>query len=161
LRTREEILASRWIKPFAHRLAHPSLWHINRRSLSRALGIGLFAAFIVPVGQIVLAAFLAIPARANVPVAIGATLVTNPFTFGPIYLGAYWLGTSMLGAVGLGDWAAAPADGAYATTALQYMGPVTIGLLAFAVLAGAMGYLCARLWLRLRLTMRWRARRPA
>jgi uncharacterized protein len=30
--------------------------------------------------------------RANLPVAVGSTLVTNPVTFGPVYFGAYKLG---------------------------------------------------------------------
>ena len=49
--------------------------------VQRGVGLGLFAAFIVPLGQIFLAAFMALPLRANVPIAALATFVTNPFTF--------------------------------------------------------------------------------
>jgi uncharacterized protein (DUF2062 family) len=96
MKSREAILRSRWVRPFAHYFAHPSLWHLNRRSVPRGLAVGLFAAFALPVGQFALAALLAIPLRANVPLAAAATLVSNPITFAPIYIGAYKLGSFML-----------------------------------------------------------------
>lgn len=158
MKTKDEILANRWIKPFAHRLTHPSLWHVNRRSLSKALGLGLFAAFVVPIGQIVLAALLAIPTRANVPVAIGATFVTNPLTFGPIWYGAWWTGDHLLRPFGIESH---PFDlsAGYAWSAVATMVPITLGLILFAVGSGLLGFLLARAWYTLRLTARWRARR--
>ena len=44
-----------------------------------------------------LAAGAAIVLRANLPMAIASTLVTNPVTFGPVYYGAYHLGKAILG----------------------------------------------------------------
>jgi uncharacterized protein (DUF2062 family) len=44
------------------------------------VALGLFCGFIIPIGQIFLAAFMALPARANVPLAALVTFVTNPFT---------------------------------------------------------------------------------
>lgn len=161
MRSREQILASRWIKPFAHRLTHPSLWHINRRSLSKAIGLGLFAAFMVPIGQVVLAALLAIPFRANVPIAAGATFVTNPLTTGPIFVAAYFVGAAILGAFGVVSPELGDVSGSYASTALHVIGPVTLGMIVFSVSAGLAGYALSRLWIRLRLTMRWRGRRAA
>ena len=52
--------------------------------------LGLFCAFIIPVGQIFLAAFLALPARANVPLATLSTFITNPFTV------PFWLGVAKI-----------------------------------------------------------------
>jgi len=49
------------------------------------VALGLFAAFIIPLGQIFLSAFLALPLRANVPLAALITFVTNPFTL-PFWL---------------------------------------------------------------------------
>jgi uncharacterized protein len=158
VKNKDEILANRWIKPFAHRLTHPSLWHMNRRSMARALGLGLFAAFVVPIGQIVLAAFLAIPARANVPVAIGATFVTNPFTFAPIWAGAWWTGDCLLSPLGFESH---PLDlsAGYAWSALSTMAPITLGLVVFAIGAGLLGYLLGRAWYSVKLVSRWKARR--
>lgn len=79
--TREGMEQNRFIRPFAHRVLRSELWRFTRRSVPRGVALGLFAGFIVPVGQIFLAAFLALPARANVPLAAGVTFVTNPITF--------------------------------------------------------------------------------
>lgn len=79
--TREEMAGNRFLAPIAHRFLTPELWRFTRRSVPRGVALGLFAAFIVPLGQIFLAAFLALPARANVPLAALVTFVTNPFTF--------------------------------------------------------------------------------
>jgi len=76
---------NRWLAPIAHRFLSPELWRFTRRSVPRGVALGIFAAFIIPVGQIFLAAFLALPARANVPLAALVTFVTNPLTL------AFWL----------------------------------------------------------------------
>lgn len=78
--TREGLAGNRWLAPFAHRFLSPELWRFTRRSVPRGVALGIFSGFIIPVGQIVLAAFLALPARANVPIAVGVTFITNPFT---------------------------------------------------------------------------------
>lgn len=83
--TREEMAANKYLAPIAHRFLSPELWRFTRRSVPRGVALGLFAAFIIPVGQIFLAAFLALPSRANVPLATVVTFVTNPFTL-PFWL---------------------------------------------------------------------------
>ena len=40
--SRDEMLASRWLKPFGHRIAHSELWRFTRRSVPRAVFAGLF-----------------------------------------------------------------------------------------------------------------------
>lgn len=78
---REEMASNRYLAPIAHRFLSPELWRFTRRSVPRGVALGLFCAFIIPLGQIFLAAFMALPARANVPLSAGVTFVTNPFTF--------------------------------------------------------------------------------
>ena len=39
---REELLESRWVKPFAHRVAHSHLWRFTRTSVPRGVALGLF-----------------------------------------------------------------------------------------------------------------------
>lgn len=82
--TREEMAENRYLAPIAHRFLTPELWRFTRRSVPRGVALGLFSAFIIPVGQIFLAAFMALPSRANVPLAALVTFVTNPFTI------AFW-----------------------------------------------------------------------
>jgi uncharacterized protein (DUF2062 family) len=153
--TRDAILGSRWLRPFAYLFDHPSLWHLNRRSFPRALAVGLFTAFILPVGQFALAALLAVLMRANVPLAAAATLVSNPFTFPAIYFGAYRLGRFLLPAPAE---AAVPSDRMLGTL-VSLTGPTMLGLAIFAVLGAASGFVLGTAVWRLRLAMRWRARR--
>ena len=79
--TREQLAANKYLKPIAHRFLTPELWRFTRRSVPRGVALGIFAGFIIPVGQIFLAAFMALPARANVPLSALVTFITNPFTF--------------------------------------------------------------------------------
>lgn len=79
--TREEMARNKYLAPIAHRFLTPELWRFTRRSVPRGVALGIFSGFIIPVGQIFLAAFLALPARANVPLSALVTFITNPFTF--------------------------------------------------------------------------------
>lgn len=83
----------RWLGP---RLHHPRLWHIRRRGLALGLALGVFFGLLIPVAQIPLSATAAVLLRANLPAAVASTLVTNPVTFGPVYYGAYRLGSWIL-----------------------------------------------------------------
>ncbi len=86
--------ALRWLGPA---LFHPNLWHINRESIARGMALGVFMGFLIPIGQILVAAVFAVFLRANLPMAAVSTLVTNPFTFAPVYFFAYQLGSAILG----------------------------------------------------------------
>ena len=79
--TREQMAENKYLQPIAHRFLTPELWRFTRRSVPRGVALGIFAGFIIPVGQIFLAAFMSLPARANVPLSALVTLITNPLTF--------------------------------------------------------------------------------
>lgn len=157
MKDRDVILRNRWIRPFAHLFRHPSLWHLNRRSVPRALAVGLFAAFIVPFGQFLLAALLAVPLRANVPLAAAATLITNPLTFPPIYFAAYKLGSLLLRHPPGDDVDHLASD--LGDTLVNVSGPTAVGLLVFAVVAALGGFLLGSAWWRYRLATRWKSTR--
>jgi len=57
----------------------------------------VFFGFLIPVAQILASALLALVLRANLPVAVVATLVSNPLTYGPIWVLAYRTGAALLG----------------------------------------------------------------
>ena len=83
--------------PIRHLLSEPELWHLHRRAVSGACFIGLFVAFLpLPVGQMVVAALLAIVARCNLPIAVSLVWITNPITVGPMFFFAYKLGCWLL-----------------------------------------------------------------
>lgn len=91
-------LKNRWfMRPFKAILDHPVYWSPNRRSVTRALAVGLFVSFIPLPIHIPVAAALALLFRLNVPVAIATVFVTNPITMVPMFAFAYWLGCQFLG----------------------------------------------------------------
>jgi uncharacterized protein len=83
-----------WLKPW---LGHPRLWHMHRQSVALGVAIGVVTGLIPGPVQILLAIIVAIPFRANVLAAAAATFYTNPFTFIPLYMMAYSVGTLVTG----------------------------------------------------------------
>ncbi|MEH6756278.1 MAG: DUF2062 domain-containing protein [Parasphingorhabdus sp.] len=79
--TRTAMANNRYLKPIAHRFLRSDLWRFTRRSVPRGVALGMLAAFLIPVGQIFGAVFLALPIRANVPIAALTTFITNPLTY--------------------------------------------------------------------------------
>ncbi len=59
-------------------------WQPCRQTVANGLAIGLFVSQIPVPGQMLLAAILTLPFRANLPLSIAACWVTNPLTMGPI-----------------------------------------------------------------------------
>lgn len=158
--TREEMAKNRFLKPIAHRFLSPELWRFTRRSVPRGVALGLFAAFIVPLGQIFLAAFMALPARANVPLAALVTFITNPFTIPFWLITANQTGRFVLNidaAVGGGARELAEDSGALARW-LELGGVTAFGFLVLAVVTAAIGYLLSGLIWRF-VVARKRARR--
>ncbi len=94
---RDAISKNRWLRWLGPTLQHPRLWHMSRKGIALGLGLGIFFGLLIPVAQIPLSAASAVALRANLPVAVASTLVTNPVTFGPVYYGAYRLGKRVLG----------------------------------------------------------------
>lgn len=90
------ILESKLIKFFGPILHSPSLWHINRRSCSGAVAVGLFSTFIPIPFQMILATFLAIVFRVHILIPIPIVWITNPITIPPIYYFCYKLGAWLL-----------------------------------------------------------------
>jgi uncharacterized protein (DUF2062 family) len=158
----------RWLGPW---IQHPRLWHVDRRGIALGFAVGLFFGLMVPVAQILFAALFAVLLRANLPVAVVSTLVTNPFTFGPIYFLAYRLGTLLLGEtpapVSETDLQAdvdATVTGAvaYARFVIEQVSllgkPLLLGLLVLAVSAALLGYALITLLWRVHVSVRWRRR---
>ena len=143
--TREGLASNRWLAPIAHRFLSPELWRFTRRSVPRGVALGLFAGFIVPLGQIFLAAFLALPTRANVPVAALVTFVTNPFTFPFWALAANWLGSFILKIdVATGHSAVREIEGGrldWLRELFQLAGVTVFGFMVLALVSAAVGYL--------------------
>jgi uncharacterized protein (DUF2062 family) len=88
----------RWfMRPFRLILEHPAYWTLNRRSVTRAVALGLFISFVPLPIHIFVAAVAALALRLNVPAAIAGTFLANPLTMVPMYISAYWVGCQLLG----------------------------------------------------------------
>jgi uncharacterized protein len=174
LPTRESLHNNRWLRWLGPALHHPRLWHMSRKGLALGLALGIFFGLLIPVAQIPFSATLAVLLRANLPVAVASTLVTNPITFGPVYYGAYRLGRWVLHEPELSETAAAKvletsqiaqpkAEGvwghlAHWWTYLSTVGkPLVVGLAIVATVCGVLVYFLASvLWI---LKTRWTRRR--
>ena len=155
LPTRETLVSNRWLRPIAHRLQEPRLWHVQHEAVARGVAIGLFWAFAIPVGQFAVAAAHSVWWRANIPVAAGITLITNPFTIGFWLWLAYRVGSFLLGAPPMAP--RAEGDSLVAWMA-SYGGPAMLGMGIFAVGGAAAGYLIVALVWRLRVYLKRRQR---
>ncbi len=161
--TREEMAENKYLAPIAHRFLSPELWRFTRRSVPRGVALGLFAAFIIPIGQIFLSAFLALPMRANVPLAALVTFVTNPFTL------PFWLViANRVGEFALRFDATAPAIAtakassggtwAFLMDAYQVAGATVVGYLVLSAVTPVIGWLVSG-WVWRAVVSRKRARR--
>ena len=93
----ESITENKYLKWLSPWLGHPRLWHLHRRSVALGVAIGMVTGLIPGPVQMLLAILIAIPLRANILAAAFATLYTNPFTFIPLYVLAYSIGTLVTG----------------------------------------------------------------
>lgn len=160
--TRESFERIGWLRPVTHLVLEPARWRFTRRTVPRAVALGLIVGVMVPVAQIVLAAILSFPFRANVPVASATTLVTNPLTTPPIWAGAYWLGGHLLGPGLSGDARDLfhrPEGMRWLDWLIHDVGPaLLLGLTVVALVSAAVGYVATALGWRWWIARRWRRR---
>lgn len=163
--TRESFERIGWLRPIAHRVLLPQLWRFHRRSVPRGVSLGVLVGVLIPFGQIVFAALLALPARANVPVAALTTFITNPFTTPPIWIAAYWLGAwmlhldAMIETRPLGTQMQGEAGGWLLWLTSTAAPALAVGLLVIAVVGASIGYLLASFGWRWWTAHKWRTRR--
>jgi uncharacterized protein (DUF2062 family) len=163
----ESITGNRYLGFLSPWLAHPRLWHMHRRAVALGIAIGLITGLIPGPIQMLLAAIIAIPLRANIPAAVFATLYTNPLTFVPLYLLAYQIGSLVTGHHGP---AVLPPDIAFSVSGLWNAIPelfhwfvslgdtLLIGLAIQASLTAVVGYIGTLIIWRVVVTRRWRTR---
>jgi uncharacterized protein (DUF2062 family) len=153
--TRDMLATHPWLKPIAHRVLDPQLWRLRSEPVARGAAIGVFWAFAIPFAQILAATVHSVWWRANIPVAAGITLLTNPLTVG------FWLWLAyQTGALILGAPPAEPrADGESMMAWLaSFGGPAILGMGIFAVGGAIIAYVGVKLAWRARIWLRRRGR---
>lgn len=143
------------LRPVAQHLLSPRLWHLQHEAVARGLAIGIFWAFVMPIGQIPLAAAHCVWWRANIPIAVAATFLTNPLTLG-FWLWLAWLtGGLFIDAPPL----VMPGQGTGLLAWLQDVGkPVVLGMGLFAFGGGLASYVAVKLGWRAAVALRRRQR---
>jgi uncharacterized protein (DUF2062 family) len=167
LPSHESVRNHKYLGKLGRFLHHPNLWHLNRRSVSGGVAVGMFSGLVPGPLQMLTAALLAIPLRVNLPVALLTTLYTNPFTIVPLYLLAYWIGSLVTGDTGvpmaeppafnlghIGEWMRALAD-----WALALGRPLAVGLMMLALGLAALGWCAVQILWRAWVIVQWRRRR--
>lgn len=153
-------LAQRWyLSPFRVLLRQPAYWTVHRRSVARAISIGLFICFIPLPVHLPLAPAVALLCRANLPLTLATLLVMNPFTVAPAFFTACWVGSELTGA-SLTAFDFEP-TWQWADTQLRLIWkPFLLGCLVMGSAAALVGYVSVSLWWRYHVTYRYQ-RRPA
>lgn len=164
----DTVRSSRLVSAFGGSLAHPNLWHLNRHSVSRAVGIGLFAGLMPGPLQMLTALLVGIPLRANIPVALLMTLYTNPFTIVPLYLIAFEYGRFLIGHSG-GEIHVEPFHIDWSSLGNTIHGliewsmsmgkPLAVGLVALALTLAVAGTVTVRLAWRAYVVYAWNKRK--
>lgn len=153
-----KIREHKYLRIFGRLLHDPRLWHLNRRSVSGAFGIGLFMAFLPVPLQMVPAAAAAIIFRINLPIAVALVWITNPLTMAPVTYAAYKIGNWVL-AGPVYDFAF-EASWTWLTTQLhQIWQPFVLGSLIIAAACGLSGFFTTRALWRLYVIREWRVRK--
>lgn len=132
---------------FGHLFQHPNLFYLNRRSVCRAVFIGLFVAFLPIPTQMLAAAFWALLARANLPIAVSLVWVSNPATIPFLLVFCYYVGAYSLGMPDIYHQLSWSLDSFY-TLIGDIWQPVLLGCLIVGISSASIGYLVVKtLWL--------------
>ncbi len=165
--TRESLENSRILAPVAHRVLEPSLWRFTRRSVPRGVALGLLVGIflLIPGLQIAGAALLALPFRANIPIAAAMTFLSNPVTTPLILWASVYIGNRLLGrsADASGVWALMESHasiGRWCAWLFSEAAPAMLfGLALISIGAAAIGYVVADWIWRHRMGRKWQARK--
>ncbi|MDZ7686588.1 MAG: DUF2062 domain-containing protein [Gammaproteobacteria bacterium] len=160
LPSREQVRSIRALRFLGEVVFEPNLWHFNRHSVSFALFVGLFCAFLPIPFQMVVAVIGCIWIRCNIPISIALVWISNPLTMPAIFFATYKFGTWILGQpdqvsrVNLSfEWLSAQLSVVWA--------PLLLGSLIAGLLSGSLAFIIARLWWRWRVSKEWSKRREA
>jgi uncharacterized protein len=163
---REHFEGNRLLKPFAKRIFVPELWRFTRRSVPRGVALGLVVGLflLIPGVQIVGAALLALPVRANIPLAAAMTFLSMPATTPFILAGSVYVGNAMFKLhADVAQFKLLIDQGASLSRWMGWIlsdaAPALLsGLFVISVVSAAIGYvLAAWLW-RWMLVRKWKSR---
>lgn len=137
---------------FGDMIQSPLLWHVNRQTVSRAVAIGLFTAFMPIPFQMIVACGLAIYFRANILIAVPLVWISNPVTIPPLLFFAYYIGSFFFPngmQVNINDYHQV------LHMLNQLWPPILLGLFICAGTFATMGYIVTQLFWRYYVKLKW------
>ena len=146
------------LKIFGTLLHNPNLWHLNRRSISGAVALGIFCAFIPVPFQMVIAAAGAILFHVNMPVSVVMVWLSNPITMPPMFYGCYLLGAWLLGTPAQ-EFSFELSLAWLSDSLLHIWQPFLFGCLIAGSICSLLGYFSMRILWRVMMLNRWNSRR--
>jgi len=163
--TVEQMQQSKLIRRFAGRALHSQYWRFTRRSVPRAVGIGIMVGIflMIPGLQIIGATLVSLPLRANVAIAGAMTFLSNPFTTPFILIASIQVGNLLGFHADLATFSALSEQGASFGEWMAWLvsdaaPALLVGLFIIAVGAGLIGYIAAGWIWRVRVARKWRRR---
>lgn len=164
---------SKALGPLRHYIQNPDLWHLNRRSVSRAFFVAFFTSvtlMLFPCHTIT-AACLAVWLRANLPISVSLVWLVNPVTIPPLAFAAIKIGlivmpgehTHNVKQLLQFDWTSGESllDRAASFWHLfeRIWEPFMLGSFTLGLLIGGFCYLAIQVFWRWHVALRWRKRR--
>lgn len=162
---REDLASNPWMRPFSGRIMRSDLWRFTRRSVPRGVAVGLLVGIflMIPGLQIIGAALMAVPFRANIPIAAAMTFLSNPATTPFILVASIFVGNWLGFHADLSTFYSLYGRGAAASEWLAWLGsdaaPALIsGLLLIAFVAAFIGFFVSSIAWRWWTARKWRRR---
>jgi len=157
-----KIKENRWLSVLGSAVHNAELWHLTRRSVAGAFFIGVFCAFLPIPLQTVLAGFLAIIFKRNLPLAVVLVFITNPLTMPPIYYFNYWLGSLLLNEPSIYQTLNIDDIWVWLAVNFNHIGkPLVVGSVVAGLIFGFLSYLAIHMFWSWRVKDRWNKRRLA
>ena len=144
----------KWLKSLA---SDPNLLQINRHSVSIAVFIGIFTAFIPIPGQTIVVFAMSFWIRANLPIAVAIVWLSNPVTIPPIFYLTYQLGSFLTGAEPI-DFRITTSWEWFFTVGVKILVPLMIGGTIIGLICGTLGYFFVLRFWRFKVIKNWQRR---
>ncbi|HBO16292.1 MAG TPA: DUF2062 domain-containing protein [Porticoccaceae bacterium] len=144
----------RWLKSL---MRDPNLLHINRRSVSLAVYIGILSAFFPIPGQTLVAVFMCLWLGGNLPIAGLVIWISNPLTMPPMFYLTYRLGSFLLDTEAI-NFTVSLSFEWFRHVGAQILLPLMVGSLLSGLILATLGYLLVlQLW-RWKVLQNWEKR---
>ena len=147
----------RWLRSLPQ---DANLLHLNRHSVSLAVFVGIFCAFIPLPIQGLLVIALCFWIGANLPLAMLIIWMSNPITIPPMFFLTYKLGSLILGTE-LGDFSVILTWEWFSQLGLEILLPLFVGSLLCGTVLASIGYFFVLFLWRWRVVRNWEQRKDA